>query len=365
VGAVAQILLQRTLRHKLGLAAWENELVERVIRILNGADAELERQIADAIENSRSVDTIRRLRQIRQELAALNRNAYAAAHQHLADDLRSAAIETAAWQLEALDAAVPLTLRLSRPSATLLRSIATARPLRGALLGDHVAKLAGNRLDALVETIDRGLAEQEALSGLMARVRGTRRGRFQDGVLGNVGRRQMEKVVRTAAQIVTETARGMTLAENADILRGVMWVNTLDDRTCRVCQPRDGLVWTVVQHRPVGHDTPWSGGPGAIHWQCRCTQVPVLRSLGRLRRAGLDVDALSDSQRATMEGPVPVATSYADWLRAQPPAVQERALGKARAAAFRDGLDLEAAWRRRFDVRAVAALPLTEAVRRP
>lgn len=380
MGSVAQTILDLSLRQRVQLAGWENGLVQDVIKLLDQADVELEGRITRAIEGKRSPATIQRLKDLREELRAVNLQAYRAAGKHLTGELAELGARMGPATAGMLESALPFAYSFTRPSAQLLRSIITSQPFAGDLIGPHIDKLAGNRLQALVSTVDQGLVQGDSLSQILIRVRGRSigGGRFRGGVLDaqRIGRPALESLVRTATQHVQTTAQQRLYEENADLVRGVMWVATLDHRTClyfyagpkqRVpgCLVRDGKVWDYDSetgaYKPVGHSIPWSGGPGRAHWQDRCTGIPVFRNLDAFSRAGVDVGKLTKGERAAMGGPVPVTESYETWIRKQPREIQDLALGKRRAGALRDGAELGEIWKT-FQAPAVERMALAEAL---
>jgi hypothetical protein len=118
------------------------------------------------------------------------------------------------------------------------------------------------------------------------------------------------------------------------MVKAVQWVSTLDTRTSEICRLRDGLQYTTDTHKPIGHKVPWLGGPGRAHWQCRSSSVPVLKSW---RELGIDMDELTPSTRASMDGQVPAEQTYTEWLRKQSAARQDEVLGPSRGKLFRTG----------------------------
>jgi len=93
---------------------------------------------------------------------------------------------------------------------------------------------------------------------------------------------------------------------------------------CPQCMALDQKVY------PLGEPHPQ---PPA-HVQCRCTIVPVLKSW---RELGIQAKELPASTRASMNGQVAGTISYPKWLKGQTEAVQNRALGPARAKLWRSG----------------------------
>jgi hypothetical protein len=48
-----------------------------------------------------------------------------------------------------------------------------------------------------------------------------------------------------------------------------------------------------------------------------------------------------DDERASVDGPVPAKTTWQDWLKTQPPKIQESILGKYRYEAWKNGADIK------------------------
>jgi len=65
---------------------------------------------------------------------------------------------------------------------------------------------------------------------------------------------------------VSQKSRQSLYEGNEDIIKSLQWVSTIDLRTTVLCAVRDGLTYTVDTHEPIGHDIPWGGGPGNLHW---------------------------------------------------------------------------------------------------
>jgi hypothetical protein len=357
VPSVAQDLLDASLRSKLGLTNYEAWVVGKVIGLLNSADADLERRISIALEKNALADTSVRLQEIRKELLSANKVAYQRMGYFLSNEMKSLVVEQSEALADTLEGILPFKFSASRPSAELLHSLVTQDPLHGRLLGALSAdgentiidNLAGNRAAALMEQIQQGVAQSESWGSILKRIRGTAAGNYEDGVLATIGRRQAETVARTAVQHFTEAARDTLIQANADLFQGTMWVSTLDRRTTKICQVRDGLVWDL-DNRPVNHSLDWLGGPGRAHWNCRSTGIPVLKETTTLQRAGIVPENISPGERAALDNPVPVTTDYEEWLRTQDADLQAQALDSvARAQEFRDGASLESVWNMRFD----------------
>jgi hypothetical protein len=105
-----------------------------------------------------------------------------------------------------------------------------------------------------------------------------------------------------------------------------MWVSTLDGRTSAECRARDHLLYTKVDHKPVGHSVPWRAGPGRLHWCCRSTSIALLKGQNSLY-----------GSRAAAGGPVDADLTYNDRLKQQSPTVQDEVLVKTKGDLYRAG----------------------------
>lgn len=340
-----QLLLDAT-TERLGLWRYEERLVRLVIEILNDADDHLVTALERALERGRT-DAEDRLRRVRAGLAEVLDEAYRVVERKLSEELIELAGEAVQALGEGIARALPFAWDFGRPDPETLVALARG-PFRGRLLSEHVEGMEANRLAELTRVARNGILEGASSQEIARRFRGTAANNYGDGAL-NMGRVEAERLSRTTASHVHAEARFATMAANDDLIKGVMAVVTFDDRTCRICQPRDGLVWDL-DRKPVGHEVDWDGGPGQWHWLCRCTSIPVLKDTGELEDAGLDLSRLGTGERASIDGPVSVDLDYGEWLRDQPLARKEEVLGKARAAWWEGhpDLSLERAWARSF-----------------
>lgn len=139
-----------------------------------------------------------------------------------------------------------------------------------------------------------GYASGESVDQLIQRVRGTPTGKritylikgkkksmmqYHGGIM-DVSRNQAAALVRTAVQQIASDARMEMLKKNADILKGVMWLATLDMRTTLLCASRSGKLYTL-DGNPIGHDLSFLGGPPA-HFQCY-PGYSNLQAIGKLQ----------------------------------------------------------------------------------
>ncbi len=175
---------------------------------------------------------------------------------------------------------------------------------------------------ALFNGYSSGLTNQQIIQS----IRGTKT------VTGAVStsRLDTEKVVKTALNHVATTARQRTYKEN-NLVVGYQWLSTLDSRTSDVCRNRDLKIFLYKdKFNPL---------PPA-HYFCRSTTTPYLDPKSPLRI--LDTKGTRASKGADGGKSVSDDLTYYDWLKRQPAAFQDEALGKTKGLIFRNsGLSTE------------------------
>lgn len=143
------------------------------------------------------------------------------------------------------------------------------------------------------------------------------------GGLADISERNAKTIVRTAVAHVSNVAREATYDKNSDVIEGYEWVSTLDSKTSAICRGRDGLKFKAdAEFRPK---------PPA-HPNCRSTTIPLVSSEFDF----LDAGAKRAARGADGGMQVDASTSYYDFLKSQPAAFQDAALGVTRGKIFRN-----------------------------
>jgi hypothetical protein len=233
VVTVNRDLLDRTLRHEIGLRRVASTTVRKIIAALNTAELELERKIRTRLGwiADRGFDasdyTLRRLEANLVEVRKVLTEAYAVAGRALRTELYSVAEYEVGFQQRLITGAargagvaVDLGPGLSRE---VLRAIVDRRPFQGGLLRDWAKKLEADAFTRLRGGIRQGLLQGEGIDQIVRRVRGTKAARYADGIL-QLSRRDAESVVRTASMHVLNGARDELFAANGDLVKGAQWV---------------------------------------------------------------------------------------------------------------------------------------------
>ena len=318
-------LQDRAIAHAVALERYSNNVVRRIIALLNRTDARLASELVTVMDNLGSGSFSQtRLESLLGSVRELNKAAYESIKKELTEELKDFAAYEASWQEMTLKDAVPATVSIASVSADQVYAAAMARPFQGVLLRGALDEVNANTAKRIRQTIAQGIVEGRNTDQIIRDIRGTRANKYADGLLQR-SRTDVEAIVRTAISHTAGVAQDAVISRNADIIQGVRWSSTLDTRTSEICRIRDGKLYEPESHKPIGHSYPWLAGPGRSHWRCRSASVPVLKGWKEL---GLDPN-IADT-RASMDGQVPVETSYADWLKKQSKARQIEVLGVER-----------------------------------
>ena len=305
---------------------------DKVLVFLAGLEKELVGLIAK-IDPTGTPDNARQKKRLADLLAEVQgtiRGTYRDASTLLAREIREIIDAEATWTGNAINTATRASFVDAGLTRGFLNTLVSDVLIRGAASKDWWSRQAAGLADKFADQMRSGMALGEANGKLIERVRGKT---GQPGIM-NLARSSAERLVRASVQAAANTAREATYDENADLISALEWSATLDTRTSPWCIVRDGLKYTPKEHRPMGHTVPWLEGPGKIHWGCRSTSVPVLKSW---RDLGIDEDEIPETTRASMDGQVPAAMTFEQWLKKQSVARQDTVLGVGKAQLWRDG----------------------------
>jgi SPP1 gp7 family putative phage head morphogenesis protein len=240
----------------------------------------------------------------------------------LLDTLDQVAKDEAAFAGRAVTSVIDVDFSI--PAVSQIRAAVLGNPLSiksGALLEPFIKGWTEGERDAVEGTIRRGVFEGRTNAQIVQSIRGTKAARYTDGLLETTAR-NARTIVHTAVQHVSAQARQATFEENADVVKGVQWISTLDSHTCQTCRSLDKRIFP----RDKGPRSP-------IHPFCRCTIVPYLgKKYATFLNAGTRASS-GDSGGAQ----VAASLDYYAWLKTQPKGFIEVALGPKRAKLFVEG----------------------------
>lgn len=328
-----EILLDRAIRHAVYLTRVRTQIGNELVGELDVLLVQILRQVDTAVSglvgrgfgvNSRSR---KRIQNMLRKIARLTNRRYSELRKSLAETMIELGKMEAKFQVSAFQSSLPegITLGFVVPPAAFLNTIVTQRPMslngRSGFASDFFKRLPQNLLRDVEGAVNGGLAAGETPAQIRNRLAGVR---GTEGVFGRT-RRDLMTVTRTAVNHTSSQAREMTYDSNRDVVKGVKFLATLDARTSPICRSLDGQVFPVDE-----------GERPPMHHQCRSTTVPILKSFEELGLGDKFKDAPAGT-RASLDGQVPGDLTYTEWLRGQPRAIQDLALGPKRAELFRSG----------------------------
>ena len=230
------------------------------------------------------------------------------------------------------DAMVNVGIDAVLPPVAAIESIAQSSLIQGATMGNWFARLNENIRFDIERTVKNGVLLGQTNAQIAKEIMGVG---DKGGQPIAKARRDAMAITRTAVQTVAKDARLASLEANANIIKAVQWVSTLDSRTSEICVARSGKTWSYPDFKPIGHKIPWNGGPPA-HWNCRSSFIPVTKSFEELT-GGKIKDTIEPATRASMDGLVAADLTFDQFLKNKPPEFADKMLGKGRAELWRSG----------------------------
>lgn len=249
----------------------------------------------------------------------------------LGREVRDTIDAEATWTGRAINVAVRADFVDVGITRNLLETLVSDVLIQGAPTKEWWSRQAGGLDQRFADEMRRGIALGETNDQLIKRVRGTKTTKgFMD-----LARTSAERLVRASVQTAANVARETMYERNDDIIKALQWHATLDTRTSFWCITRDGHLYsTDKKHKPLNDGPPWLEGPGKLHWGCRSTSVPVMKSWKDL---GIDAEEVPDTTRASMDGQVASDLTFEEWLKKQSEGRQNTVLGVGKADLWRRG----------------------------
>jgi SPP1 gp7 family putative phage head morphogenesis protein len=170
-----------------------------------------------------------------------------------------------------------------------------------------------------------GLAQNETIGQLTTR--------FRQNV-ANISSQKAKSLVRTSVIEFSNTAKMETYRANDDVVAGIQWLSTLDNRTTVICIGLDGLIWDL-DLKPIGHSEEYPGN--TAHWGCRSTQLSVLKDFDKIENNKLKGEIEKAGTKKEFTGKVTPHKSFETWLKEQPAKQQNEILGTFKAQQWRKG----------------------------
>ena len=317
-----QDLFDNQTLHSVRVEFLKNGIVRRMLDLLAASDAELSAKLRSAVESLEgSAFNIERIERLLASVYEINRTVYREMQAALNSELSEFAAYESGWQQNNLGRVLPTGIAFDTVAVSQVYAAAVARPFQGRLLSEWMADLETESAKRIRDAVRLGVIQNETTDQIVRRIRGTRANAYKDGLIA-ISRKQASTIVRTAVAHTANVARETVYQANAGIIKGEIWVSTLDSKTSPECQQLDGKQFKLG-----------SGPYPPIHFNCRSVRLPILKSW---REMGYNVDDLPPSTRASMNGQVPADMTYSAWLKKQSAKVQDEVLGKERGRIYRE-----------------------------
>lgn len=289
-----------------------------LLQILQGADAKIAQRIA-RVRNPSSLTALR-LRALKNDLRAIVQVQTIQVRGELRTFLRELADIEIESETEALRRTLlGVTFDTTTPRIGAVVAAIRSRPMQGRPLTRWVDLMGQRDFDRVWATVLQGVTIGQTTEEVSRAILGTAGLGRTDGTR-EVTRRAARTMARTFTIHAAMVARDQVWQANADIIKKLEYVATLDGRTTAICQGLDGQFFDIG----VGPRPP-------LHMNCRSVMAPILK------RADDFLDDVTDETRSSLDGQVPANLSYGDWLKTRSVAFQNETLGPTRAALFRDG----------------------------
>jgi hypothetical protein len=333
-----------TVAHAIDLTSVEADLEEKALGSLEQLESILVQQLSAADLGSDGSPSLtpyarHRLEMLLQQTRDTIRTTYTAinaAHTVGLTDLANLASAFA----EGVISPVALQIEIDTVALTAgqLRAIVSDALIQGAPSAEWWSRQAGDLVERFSDTMRMGLMQGWTNDQLVRAVRGTASWvggrRVYNGGIMDITAQNAESLVRTSAQAVASASRRDTYRSNSDVVKGIVQISTLDNRTTLTCISYDREAWLFPDMQPIGTKRlPYNSGTPR-HWRCRSTESGLLKSW---RELGIDMNDLPVGERISSDGKVPADITFDEWLARRTPAQQDAQLGPGRAALWRNG----------------------------
>lgn len=316
-----EILLDAAIDHSIDLHRYGSGVVQRMLALLNRVDKDLFEQITAALQRLPAESfTVERLDLLLADVRRLNKAAYEQLHSELQTELLGLVDTEATYQASLLKSVVPVQVAVASVSIEQVYAASLSRPMQGRLLREWASSIEADKMTRIRDALRMGFVEGETIQQMVNRIRGTKARGYDDGII-EIDRRNAASVVRTATAHTANFTRQRMYEENVSLIKGWMFVATLDSRVTVTCASLSGKVF------PIGQ-----GPTPPRHWGCRSTSTPVLKSWKDL---GIDLEEMPPGTRSSMDGQVAADITFSNWLRGKDDKVQNDILGATRAKLFR------------------------------
>ena len=212
--------------------------------------------------------------------------------------------------------------KVQKPRTKELLAEVTGQTIKGpSNLKENIKNISAGELVRLQSKVKAGLARGSSQKEIIADVLKTTK----------ITEHQAKALTRTAITATQTAAINKVAESNKDILKGFMFTAILDSRTSPICSHHNGQIYDIGDNR----------FKPPLHWNCRSSLVPILKSKDELIAEStprINKTNLKKKKLESLTGQIPKIQSFGSWLRGQTMAIQTKMLGSEDAAnLFRQG----------------------------
>lgn len=347
-------------RHQIHLLRVNGTVRNKIIKLLNKSDIDIQGKILSRLENINGGMTpanLKRIAVLQRIIRTSRLKTWDSITKTWFDEMKAIAKAEPIAVSGALKTIVPVELAVSLPTVNQLTALVNTNPFEGRILKEWARDIRAADLRRIKDQITIGVTQGESSRVISRRVVGSATLQGRNGVT-QITRNNAVAITRTAVNSYSNDARELFFKENQDLFEEEMFVATLDDRTTTVCAANDGKTFKVGE-----------GPKPPLHFNCRSLRVAVIKGselgnrpakpftekqlakefAGKNKLTGVSsrsdlpygfkgsFDKFKQQRVRQLTGRVPGKTTYQEWLKKQPKQFQEDVLGKTKAKLFRDG----------------------------
>jgi len=334
---VNEKILDKLIEDSIDIQRYEATVQRKVIKQLKS----LENKVVSELKDSSVITTVNKQSQNKKLKVLLKktRDTIGVAYKEISASqiiiLKEVAQLSELQTVSALNGSLKVELVIPAISQTQLNVIASSTLIEGAPTKQWWSRKSSQFRSKFEDTIRIGMIRGETTDVIVKSLIGTKANQFKDGAFISQ-KRGAEAVVRSSIQTVANTARLETYQNNRDILKGIQWSSTFDNRTSPTCQVLDGMQWDMDGNPLEGGYNDGRPFPGATaHWNCRSSQISITKSweeLGSKVKAEVPVGT-----RASMDGQVAGGQTYEKWLGGKSKSFQQEVMGKEKQKLWSEG----------------------------
>jgi len=212
--------------------------------------------------------------------------------------------------------------KVSKPRSKELLAEITGSNIKGVkTVTQNMKNISSGELVRIQSKVKAGLAKGEAPKDIINNVLKTTK----------LTENQAKALTRTSITSTQTAALKKVTEVNSHVIKGYIFTAVLDSRTSPICSYHNGKIYDVNDSR---FNPP-------LHWNCRSSLVPVLKSKEELQKETtnrLNKTNLAKKKEESLSGIAPKIEAYGAWLKRQAFDIQSKLLGGMdQANLFRQG----------------------------